>query len=87
MSGHTVDDLKGLILSCCAATRLAGQLTSDLPDEFDLRAEGVVDSLGFIELLTEIETRLGCQIDFDGLDPELLTRVGPLARYIAERAA
>ena len=39
------------------------------------------------ELITEIETRLGCEIDFDGLDPELLTRLGPLARYIAERAA
>ena len=87
MSGHTVDEVKRLILSCCPATWLAGEWTHDLPDEFDLRAEGVVDSLGFIELVTEIETRLGCQIDFEGLEPELLTRLGPLARYIAERAA
>ena len=85
MSRHTVDNIRSLILSCCAGGRAAGPLTSDVPDDFDLRAEGVVDSLGFIELITEIETRLGCQIDLDGLDPELLTRVGPLARYIAER--
>jgi acyl carrier protein len=82
-----VDDVKRLILSCCPATWPAGRATHDLPDEFDLRAEGVVDSLGFIELISEIEARLGCQIDFDGLEPELMTRIGPLARYIADRAA
>jgi acyl carrier protein len=87
MSGYTVDEVKRLIVSCCEASRLAGRWTTDLPDDFDLHAEGVVDSLGFLTLITEIEMRLGCQIDFDGLDPEVLTRVGPLARYIAERAA
>jgi acyl carrier protein len=79
---QSVDEVKKLIVSCCPPT---GRLSDRLPDDFDLRAEGVVDSLGFVALLTEIETRLGAQIDFDGLDAEDLTRIGPLARYIAER--
>lgn len=82
-----MQDVKRLIISCCEASRLPGRCTTDLPDDFDLHAEGVVDSLGFLELITEIEIRIGCEIDFEGLDPELLTRVGPLARYIAERVA
>ncbi len=85
MSGRTVADVRGLILSCCEATG-STPVTGDLPDEFDLRAEGLVDSIGFVALLSELETRLGCQIDFDRLDPDDLTRIGPLARYIAERA-
>ena len=84
---RNVDDVKMLILSCCPDAWWGDWWAGEVPDEFDLRAEGVVDSLGFIELVSEIEARLGCQIDFDGLDSELLTRVGPLARYIAERAA
>ena len=81
MSGRSVDDVKRLILTCCSTSGLSDRI----PDDFDLRAEGIVDSLGFVALLTEIETRLGAQIDFDSLDPEDLTRIGPLARYIAER--
>ena len=81
----TVAEVKALILSCCEAGRSASRLPRDLPEEFDLRAEGVVDSLGFIELLSELEARLGRQIDFADLDPDDLTRFGSLARHIAER--
>ena len=81
----TVAEVKALILSCCEAGRSASRLPQDLPDGFDLRAEGVVDSLGFIELLSELEARLGRQIDVAELDLGDLTRFGPLARHIAER--
>jgi hypothetical protein len=86
MSGRNADDMKRLIVSCCSAIKSSVVLPSDLPDDFDLRQEGIVDSLGFIALLTELETRLGHGVDVDGLDPEDLTRIGPLARHIAAGA-
>jgi acyl carrier protein len=58
---------------------------SDLRDDLDLRVAGLVDSLGFIGLLTELETRLGRQVDIADLAPDQLTTVGPLVRHIAWR--
>jgi len=60
-------------------------LSSDLPDDFDLFKEGVIDSLGMINLTAEIEEHFGREIDFADLDPEQMTVVGPLCRYIENR--
>jgi len=54
-----------------------------VPDTFDLLSEGIVDSLGLMELITALGEKVGFEIDFDGLDAEELTIVGPLARYVA----
>ena len=84
MRRRTAEEIKALILSCLVR-RSISPVTGALPDDLDLRAEGIVDSLGFVELLSEIEIRLSCQIDLEDLDPDLLTCIGPLARYIADR--
>jgi acyl carrier protein len=55
----------------------------DLRDDLDLRAAGLVDSLGFVALLTELETRLGRPLDLADLAPDQLTKIGPLVRHIA----
>jgi acyl carrier protein len=60
---------------------------SHLRDDLDLRAAGLLDSLGFVQLVTELETRLGRPVDLAELAPEQLTRVGPLVRHIAWRHA
>ncbi len=83
MSGHTVDEVKKLILSCCPPSRR--RVVGRAARRFRSSRRRRRGFSRFIALLTEIETRLGCEIDFDGLDPEDLTRLGPLARYIAER--
>ena len=54
-----------------------------LSDDLDLRDEGIVDSLGFVQLIADLETRLGSEIDLSDLDPEQLTNVGALARHIS----
>ena len=41
-----------------------------------MRAEGIVDSLGFVRLITDLEARLGFEIDLADLAPEDLTVVG-----------
>lgn len=63
----------------------AGVELRTVSDNFDMLAEGVIDSLGFLELIVELESRLGVEIDLSDMNPEQLARVGPLSRYIAGR--
>jgi acyl carrier protein len=76
--------VKAFILSCLEESmRPCGLCVEDVPDDFDIRAEGIVDSLGFVQLITDLEQRLGFDIDLADLDPADLTTVGPLSRHIA----
>jgi acyl carrier protein len=56
-------------------------------DGFDLRAGGVIDSLGFLELIAGLEAELGVELDFEDIDPAQLTVVGPLAAYVSGQVA
>ena len=55
----------------------------ELLDTTDLRQAGLIDSLGFVRLLAELEQQLGGPIDLASLDPDRLTHVGSLCRHIA----
>jgi len=59
----------------------------EVSDDFDMLAEGALDSFGFIELVNELELRLGVPIDLADLGPDELTVVGPLCHHIAEKRA
>jgi acyl carrier protein len=81
-------EMKTLVLSCVAASAKPARHSSvTLADDFDLVREGALDSLGFIKLISELEKRLGIQIDFDGMDSEQVTVLGPLCRHIASLRA
>lgn len=56
-------------------------------DDFDLLTSGVVDSLGMMELIMAVTDRFGIDVDFEGLDPEQLTVLGPLSAHVAHAAA
>lgn len=64
------------------ALRDAGIDPAAVPDDLDLVDAGVIDSLGMIEVITAVEERFGVEIDFEELDPELLTVVGSFARFV-----
>jgi len=72
--------------------RLHGRLTAmgidaqNVPDDFDLLTEGVIDSQGVVEMIVAMEQGFNTQIELEDLDPEDLTIIGPLCRYVAERA-
>jgi acyl carrier protein len=88
MTALSVAGVRLVMLSCVRKSVAALGISDDsMTDEFDLRSEGVVDSLGFLQLIAEMEQRLGCPIDFSDMDPDQLTRVGPLSAYIAQRCS
>jgi len=85
-SPHDPASIKLLIASILSRTLGArGMSTTDLQDDLDLRAQGLVDSLGFMQLIAALEARLERPIDLAELDPDHLTKVGSLAQHIAWR--
>jgi acyl carrier protein len=56
-----------------------------LSEDYDLLHFGVVDSLGFVELMAAIAERFGKEVDFAEIDPEKMTIVGPLCAYISDQ--
>jgi acyl carrier protein len=71
------------------APRLAakGLEPAEVPDSYDLLIEGVIDSFGIVELIMQLEERFGFEIDFSEIEPDDLTRIGPLSRHVEEQGA
>lgn len=61
--------------------------SGELADDCDLLLSGMIDSLGLLDLMTAIQQHCQREIDFEALDPEQLTIVGPLCRYVSEQLA
>jgi hypothetical protein len=59
-----------------------GLSPDQVPDDFDLLMEGIIDSLGIMELVTALEVHFGRAIDFEELDAEQMTILGPLTTHI-----
>jgi len=56
----------------------------DVGDDYDIFLSGIIDSLGFAELITAAGEHFGRDIDLYGIDPEKMTMVGPLCAYVSE---
>jgi acyl carrier protein len=54
----------------------------DAKEDMDLIANGVLDSMGFIELLVYIESVTGNKIDLSDLDPIEFTSIRGLSRSV-----
>lgn len=59
----------------------------DLPDDCDLLLSGIIDSIGLLDLMEAIREFYGEDIDFDTLDPEEMTIVGPLCKFVSQEAS
>ncbi len=87
MSSPTADDVRSFVLTGVGdALAAKGLKPGDVPDSFDLLVEGVIDSFGIVELIMRVEQEYGFELDLSDLDADDLTRVGPLSRYVQERA-
>jgi acyl carrier protein len=57
----------------------------DLADDCDLLLSGMIDSMGLLELMGELQEFSDSHIDFDIVDPEEMTIVGPLCRFVSQQ--
>jgi acyl carrier protein len=88
MSRPSADAARTAILAACAqALRDAGFDPEAVGDDTDLRAAGVIDSLGFVELIVEVEAALGVELDLDAVEPSRMTVIGELVALASSQAA
>lgn len=77
-------EIRGFILAHFESQLSAlGFEVHHIEDDFDILSEGLIDSLGFLELVTDIEDTFGILVDLEGIPQEQLTLIGPLSRHIA----
>jgi acyl carrier protein len=87
MNDVTPDNVRKFLLTRYSVPITAMQLNlTEIPDDFDFLLSGVIDSFGILEMISAIEAEFRIQLDLALLDAEDITRIGPLARYIAESA-
>lgn len=87
MSRPSAEQARRAVLDACAeALRDAGFDPAQVDDGFDLRASGVIDSLGFVELVVELEQTLGVELDLDAADPARMTVIGELVALATEQS-
>ena len=58
---------------------------NNLPDDYDVLLSGVLDSLAFVEMMMATGEHFVGEIDFENLDPEKMTIVGPLCLFVSEQ--
>ena len=63
-----------------------GLIPAELPDNFDLLLNGVIDSFGILEMISSIEETFQVELDLAALDAEQITIVGPLSHFVASNA-
>ena len=56
---------------------------TELPDSFNFMDADLVDSLGFVSLVQELEQQFQVDVDLSDADPEQMVTLGGLADMIA----
>jgi acyl carrier protein len=56
---------------------------SELANDYDLLANGVVDSLGLLKLIAWIETEFGFTVDDAALDPDNFRTIDAINAFVA----
>ena len=71
-------------LRTAVATVFADALKIDVPShDTDLLATGLLDSLGFVDLLLELERRFGLRVAMETIEPDNFRSVANIAQFIA----
>jgi acyl carrier protein len=84
-SPKTYNDIRQIALDFIQTELERNGLTAEnLDDETDLLATGIIDSFGFLDLISEIEDCTGLPLDLGGLDPDsLLSLRGLIEKFMA----
>ena len=59
---------------------------NNIPDNFDFLGEGIVDSLGILDMVSSVEREFGVQLDMEKIAPEELTILGPFCSFVAKNS-
>lgn len=87
MTTVSAESVRSFVLAYLSDSfKARGVSVEALPDDFDLLDGGIIDSIGTLELASAVEDELKLEVDFEALDTEELTKIGPFCAYVAENA-
>lgn len=55
-------------------------------DDLDLLQQGIIDSLGVLDMIGDVEKEFGLRLDMEHIDAEQLTILGPFCKFVADTA-
>jgi acyl carrier protein len=85
MSAVSAGSVRELVLDRLAeGLERAGRGPESVSDETDFFAERLIDSFGLLDLIVALEERFGVTIDFESIEADDFTMVGPFCRYVEE---
>ncbi|HEX7122465.1 MAG TPA: acyl carrier protein [Gemmatimonadaceae bacterium] len=87
MSAITEQQLRTLVTAWVRSNSRAPDAKSQrIGDDTDLLATGLLDSLGFVELLAYVEQTTGSAVDLSDADPSEFTTVQGFCRFATRQA-
>jgi acyl carrier protein len=88
MNTLTKNDIQAFLLERYSVAIVAGGLDpATVGDDLDLLGAGIVDSFGVLEMISAVEKHFKIKVDFESLDPERMTVLGPFSQFVAENAS
>jgi acyl carrier protein len=66
------------------AARAKGATLPEIVDDTDLLSAGLIDSMGFVELISAIEGQFNCEVDFGQFCSDEFTTLGGLVASVVE---
>jgi acyl carrier protein len=83
MNMFKADDIRKFILDRYSEHITAnGMVPDSVPDDYDLMEAGAIDSLGLIEMINAVEKAFNVEIDFEALEANEMTVIGPFCHYV-----
>ena len=85
MSEQATTDVRADMRSYLEENFLYMHPNVELSDSDDFLALGIIDSLGFVELVEEVQSRYGLSIDDTEITEENFGSIDAIARFVASK--
>jgi acyl carrier protein len=87
MSLINAEDVRNYVLKYLSERAPEGYFEGKtIDDTFDFLQVGIIDSMGLLEMIAEMEEHFKVTVDFEQMDADEFTLLGPFSRYVAQRA-
>jgi acyl carrier protein len=84
MSVPNKEEIRSFILHLHSDKLTAKGLQANaVPENYDLLEEGLIDSMGVLELVSALEERFKIRIDLETIDINQLTIIGPFSEHVS----
>lgn len=87
MSFVSKDEINKFIISYLTNNLIEKNIDHhDVDENFDFVATGTIDSISLLDMISAMETFFNITVDFEQMNPETFTVIGPFCNYVSAKA-